>query len=81
MTPSVKTANTYNHPDEKKETLNLLSVYSQIYIEAPNLIWTLNIFRYNDASCLEVWKQKRPDVLDLITHVKILTIGKYDHDE
>jgi hypothetical protein len=72
--------------DEECDTLHILSVCSQIYFEARDLIWSLNRFRYGDISDLgisdlEIWKQERAGALELIEHTALYTQGESDQRE
>lgn len=66
----------YKSIDREHGALQLLQVCRQIYTEAQALVFSLNTFRYSNASRdLEVWQYHRPDALLLIETVRFYANG------
>ncbi|KAF1839924.1 uncharacterized protein K460DRAFT_349413 [Cucurbitaria berberidis CBS 394.84] len=66
----------YNGNEEEHGALQLLYVCRQVHAEARLLIFSLNVFRYSKPlPHLELWKQKQPESMLLITIVRLYSNG------
>ncbi|KAH7399236.1 hypothetical protein BKA66DRAFT_451303 [Pyrenochaeta sp. MPI-SDFR-AT-0127] len=66
----------YRNADRERGALQLTQVCRQIHAEAHALVFSLNVFRYSNASQdLEVWKYQKPDALSLIQNVRLYANG------
>ncbi|KAJ4372173.1 hypothetical protein N0V83_003946 [Neocucurbitaria cava] len=64
---------------EERSTLNIVKVCRQIHAETRLLIFSLNIFRYSrPVPNLDVWRQRRPECLSLITSVRLYSDARSD---